>query len=157
MSTDSPDPRRAAVRRALGRLCTKAVRGYWIHEEAQALLDLRCVRERSRRSAMERRVFHEEEDPDGRAEALVEVLRDLVGRIRTRPDGRLLWIVLGLDPRWRARTATERRREAGKTFRGGVDPVGPNTIRQVHEPRALDRLTSLLIAHEDAQVAAAAT
>jgi len=143
----TPDPRAAPVRRALGRLCTRGLRLHWIRKRAGPLLELGCVLDRAASLPLTR---HSLVDGDRRPEALVDVLREVVGHMRGSEEGEVLWIVLGLDPRFEGASAILRREAAGREFRGGEDPVRGGTIRQLHEPRALDLLTERLLAFENA-------
>jgi len=132
-------------REALGSLCTRGIEPWWVREQ-EALLGLSCVAARAAPHA---------DDADIRAEALVEILRELVGRIRHVSHGKILWIVLGLEEQYlRMSSAEERRRCAGEAFRGGERPVSAGTIRQHHEKRALDRLTEMLLDYEHTAAAA---
>jgi hypothetical protein len=126
------------VREALGRLCTRGVEPWWVREQ-EVLLRLTCVSARVESS----------DDLDSRVDALVEILRELVGRIRHLSHGSILWVVLGLEDRYLRMGSAEQRREcAGRIFRGGERPVSAGTIRQHHEKRALDRLTAMLVEYE---------
>ncbi|HKG04619.1 MAG TPA: hypothetical protein VKB03_15710 [Conexibacter sp.] len=149
----SPDPRVVQVRRALGRLCTRGLLRYWIRSRAGPLLDLRCVQERATKLLNSPGSPIDLNDSDGGPEALIEILREQVGGMRRsqveKEEGKLLWIVLGLDPRFADKSAWVRREAAGREFRGGEATVLAGTIRQLHEPRALDALTSRLLTYED--------
>ncbi len=57
----------------------------------------------------------------------------------------LLKVVLGLDPKVEDLSARQRREIAGRQFRGGTRPVAWGTIRQYHEPRALNHLAATLL------------
>jgi hypothetical protein len=130
-----------AIRKALGRLCTRGVAPWWVREKAEVLIRLRCVAARARESA----------NADGEVdevESLVEILRELVESIDNKPHKRILRIVLDLDRQYTALTAGQRRAVAGREFRGGDHPVTAETIRQVHEKAALDRLTIMLVAFD---------
>lgn len=149
----SPDPRAVPTRSALGRLCTRGLLRYWIRSRAGPLLDLGSVGDRARELLQSPGSPIDLNDSDGRPEALIEILRELVGGMRRsqlqKEEGKLLWIVLGLDPRFAGRSARVRREAAGREFRGGEATVGAGTIRQLHEPRALDALTIRVLAYED--------
>jgi hypothetical protein len=127
------------VRARLGRLCIHGVEPYWVREEGGILLDLECV---------QKQMAEPDGDEDARAVALIELLRDIVGRIRKTQHGLVLWIVLALDDEYLGLKAEERQAIAGREFRDGRKKVTWGTIRQYHLPRALDRLTHLLLARE---------
>ena len=148
------DRRAVPTRRALGHLCTKGLLRYWIRRRAGPLLDFRCVRDRADRLLASPASPIDLNESDGRPEALVDVLREIVGGMRRSEEGKLLWIVLGLDPRYVGATAIVRRTAAGREFRSGEAVVRAGTIRQIHEPRALDLLTRRLLAYEDATTSA---
>jgi hypothetical protein len=131
-------PSEEAVREALGHLCTKGVVPWWVQDRADVLLGLTCVSARVESGG----------GSIDRVEALTEILRELVGRIYHQSHGKILWIVLALDEQYVGLSAEERRQLAGREFRGGAEPVSAGTIRQLHEKRALDRLTTLLIEYE---------
>lgn len=90
---------------------------------------------------VKRRVEEGESPEDALRAALLEVLEEL-GQSQYR---NLLEIVLGLDPKTADMTAAEKRALAGKEFRGGKKPVTAGTIRQHHEPRALEELAEKLV------------
>jgi hypothetical protein len=138
-----------AIRTALGRLCTRGVEPWWVREQEE-LLALTCVSARASPSSSDSNISE-------RADALVCILRELVGRMRRTSHGQILWIVLGLEEQYLSMgSAEERRKCAGEVFRGGERPVSAGTIRQHHEKRALDRLTALLLEHERSVRAATA-
>jgi hypothetical protein len=124
------------VRESLRRLAAHGVESYWLHEVGQPLFALRQVRRRFR---------------DGRAssleEAVVQVLREAAADLTT-PSRRIVEIVLGLDPQYLGKSAQERRTLAGEQFRGGARPVAWGTIRQYHEPKAIDELAVKLADRE---------
>jgi hypothetical protein len=128
-----------AIRGALGQLCTRGVAPWWIREKAELLLRLPCVTARARGRA------HADGEAD-EVEALVEILRELIESIENQPHKRILQIVLDLDRRYSKLTAGERREVAGREFRD--HPVKAETIRQVHEKAALDRLAIMLTAFD---------
>jgi hypothetical protein len=135
MTEETRDPE---VRQALGHLCTRGLVPWWVRDKADVLLNLRCVVGRTAAG-------------DGQideVEALAEILRELVGRIRHQSYGKILWIVLDLGGAYPNKSVEERRLIAGENFRGGEEPVKASTIRQHHEKRALDRLTEMLLAYE---------
>ena len=90
-------------------------------------------------------------DPLDASAALATVLATACRALPEHQRG-LLEIVLALDPAQQGLSAVERRRRAAACFRGGSRPVTPGTIRQHHEPRALDELAVVLsvAAHEEA-------
>jgi hypothetical protein len=132
------------IREALGRLCTRGVVSWWVRDTAEILLALRCVSDRASVNG------HDD------VEALVGILRELVGRIRHQSHGKILWIVLGLEDDYLQLRAGERRALAGRAFRDGMAPVRADTIRLHHEPAALDRLTEMLLQYERATLDRAA-
>jgi len=80
------------------------------------------------------------------ADALIAVLREAVDSLGQSQYRNLLEIVLGLNRRTAPMSAGERRHLAGIEFRGGSSPVTAGTIRQHHEPKALDQLAAQLVA-----------
>lgn len=80
-------------------------------------------------------------------EALYELLRAGTERVSSGQYRALLGIVLGVEPEYRDLPLSERRAIAAAEFRGGRSPVKPGTIRQHHEPRALDALARVLSAY----------
>lgn len=139
---------RRDVRTALSRLVAQGPRAIWL-PEAQPLLKLPAVRQRL-------------EEGEGADAALLFVLRDAVDQMGASQHGTILRIVLALDPEYEALSVRARREIAGKAFRGGRKAVQPGTIRQHHEPKALDHLAELLVpvvdeTHEPGPRAGAAT
>jgi hypothetical protein len=134
----SDESNQTAIRAALGKLCTKGVEPYWVTDHARALLDLRVVRDGLDESATDAELV----------EALVEYLRSSVERVDWAQHRILLTIVMALDPQYLGWKASERRTEAGRLFRGGRDPVSEGTIRQHHEPNAVDKLAGIVVADE---------
>jgi hypothetical protein len=132
-------PTKEAIYAALKRLCTKGVRPYWIKDYCSELLMLRGVEKRLLPDA----------NRDEAVDALVSYLRDLVEQIGKNEDRIVLTVVLGLDTRFLDKTAVCRRTVAGESFRDGSDPVRAGTIRQYHEPRALEKLCALILKDED--------
>jgi FHA domain len=130
----------AALRQSLSQLATKGAQPYWISEVGSPLLNLSAVRDRAAATG---------EDPET---ALVASLRDAAQQLT--PSYRdLVSIVLALDPTYLGWSASERRIEAGRRFRGvASESVKEGTIRTYHEPRAFDALIKELIAadHERA-------
>lgn len=133
-------PDAEAIHQALKRLCTKGVRPYWVKDYCSDLLMLKGV---------ERRLPSREASRDEAVVALVEYLGELVERIGKDEDRIVLRVVLGLDEKYLYKTAICRREVAGKMFRDGSDPVRAGTIRQYHEPRALQRLLALILKEEE--------
>lgn len=139
---DTSDPLFIQIRRALSRLVTKGVEPYWILDTTRELLDLGIVHDRASKLGLPL-------DDEVRVEALVDVLSNHVNQLGSRSSSILLSTVLGLnDPTLLDLAAGQRRTLAGQRFRGGRRTVTAGTIRQYHEPRALDQLASLLAAHE---------
>jgi hypothetical protein len=126
----------AEIRKALSRLVTHGAAAEWV-PDAQPLLDLTVTRERVA-----------ELGEGGAGEALRDVLRDAAASLGSSQYERLLNIVLALEPEYEGLAVTERREIAGAEFRGGARPVASGTIRQHHEPRALDQLAAALVARE---------
>lgn len=131
---NSEDPRFNRLRRELGRLCTNGVEHYWVLDVANHLLELDTVKARMKGT-----------DDDSIYNAVVDELRDAVEKLAPRRHRRILTIVFGLDERYLGDSAKSRRTMAGMEFRDGSRPVSPETIRQHHEPKALDKLTELLL------------
>jgi hypothetical protein len=152
-------PTQEDVERGLARLCTHALRNYWILDPkgGRALLGLDCVRAHL--------------PGDGTAEkeyalALRAYLEVAVPRVESGAYRTILEIVLGVGDEewsakeWRRQKAKARRAKAGQLFRPDEedgDPVEADTIRQHHEPRALKALAAILIEDEHAVRAATAT
>ncbi len=157
-------PTEDAVREALARLCTKALRTYWILEpDGHVLLRLACVQRHLKVDAAKA----VEKDY---AKALRSYLQDAVQRVASLPYRTILEVVLGMgDPTWQAKswrheTAKVRRARAGELFReedededpgadedvgeAGADGVAGDTIRQHHEPRAIRALAEIVIQDE---------
>lgn len=131
-STPAASPSSEDVRGALGALAGHGQSALW-SKDGKALLELPEIRGRVEAAS------------HGDAGAAVrDVLEAAIARVPTRQYRDLLGIVLGLDPATEGMKAQERRRMAGERFRGGERPVRPGTIRQYHEPRALDQLTEAL-------------
>lgn len=129
-------PREKEVRRALSRLVVQGVDAVW-SPDAQPLLRLPRVRARI-----------DQLGEDRAATALREVLQEAINDLGPSQYRLLLTIVLGLGPQYKDLSAGEKRALAGRKFRGGHKRVSAGTIRQHHEPRALDELASLLISDE---------
>ncbi len=168
-------PGEEVIEEGLARLCTKALRTYWILEpDGQSLLRLVCVQAYLKADVAE---------PVERdyAKALRAYLEDAVQRVASLPYRKILEVVLGLgDPTWKAKswrhqTAKVRRAEAGRLFRepeedddddevsadalageSAGDGVAGDTIRQHHERRAIKVLAEVVFLDEQqAQLAAA--
>lgn len=129
----NPRSSKEEVKKALGSLVRFGVEGLWT-ERAAPLLDLRTV---TRGTAG---LSHKE--------ALQRVRENLEAAIQEVPSPQhqdLLRIVLGLDVETASMSAAERRAEAGRRFREGKRPVQGDTIRQYHEPQALEQLAAVLL------------
>lgn len=126
-------PDREAIRKGLGRLAAHGVTSVWL-PETQALVELPAVQAKLRLIGA-----------DHTEAALTAVLREAVAGLGHSQYRQLLTIVLALDERYVGLTARQRREIAGRKFRGGERPVSWGTIRQHHEPKALDQLTSVLL------------
>jgi len=118
------------------------------------LLALRCVEDAVEKLKAEESDLLEGPDSDGRAEALIQIIKERMEPKRTTPEVRALWMVLDLDRQAIGTTAKERRTRAGREFRGkNGTPVRHSQLRQHYERRALDWLTGDLLAYDDAHVA----
>lgn len=144
----SETPSKEAIKKGLSRLCTHALRRYWILEpDGRVLLGLDCVRAHLKEGAPEHEGAAEE---DIYAYALCDYLEDAVQRVESRGYRVILEIVLGLgDEQWKAKqwrheTASVRREEAGRKFRPEEGVVLGDTIRQHHEPRAIHALAKIV-------------
>jgi hypothetical protein len=138
-------PKQETIEKVLGHLCTYALRKYWVVEQGRLLMGLDCVRAHL---GAESGANASEEDLGA---ALVSYLEDAVEKIDSRQHRIILEVVLGLGAdtwkadNWRDQTATRRRAEAGRSFRGaGARPVTYGTIRQHHEPRAINDLADII-------------
>lgn len=125
-------PDEQEIRAALGRLVAHGIESVWL-PEAQVLLELPAVRENIERLG-----------PDRAADALREALCVSVESLGQSQYRHLLTIVLGLEPAFAEMSAGQKREIAGRQFRGGSKPVSAGTIRQYHEPKALDELAAVL-------------
>jgi hypothetical protein len=123
----------------LKRLCTKGVEPYWVKDRCAVLLEL---------DGVTRRLGPNPSDDDA-ANALVDYLRDAVGRIDWQQHRIVLEIVLALDTDYLGETAIARRTAAGLKFRGGRATVTWGTVRQYHEKNALDKLCVIIMADEE--------
>ncbi|HWD37321.1 MAG TPA: hypothetical protein VG944_00605 [Fimbriimonas sp.] len=145
---ESGDIRWEPALSTLKELCRNGVTIYWIRDIGRSLLELEVVKQ----------AVKDDAGFNALPEGLINVLRDLVQTFRYDPDGVLLWIVLGLEDPYEDRlgvthpllkmNAHDRRTLAGEEFRGGEKQVGPGAIRTLHEPKALRRLTALLLQKE---------
>lgn len=134
-------PTEKAIRKALGRLVRNGADPYWVNEDAFVLLELRCVKERAKKD------FSGDEYPE--AAALIAILQELIEtKIERHQVRKLLLILFDFDRDYPESTAKTRRTVAGEQFRDGKKQVTRGTVRQYHEPRALDRLSELLVAAE---------
>lgn len=124
------------VREALSRLLRRGLGATW-QPSMPRLLALPAVRQRLADAP-------DQDVPD----ILREVFREVVERIPDDSYRRLLTIVLALEPTHEDLSLTDRRALAGRVFHDGNRPVGVGTIRQHHEPRALDELATLLLRPE---------
>jgi hypothetical protein len=138
-----PEP--AELEKELMVICRQP-RGWWIAENAHILMGLDCVRSYVAEGPAEA-VY---------ADAVRSYLEFAVTRVPSREYRTLLMVILGLrDERWqraewRARSAQERRAEAGQLFRGEDGPVASGTIRQIHQPRAVAELARTIAFDEKA-------
>jgi hypothetical protein len=126
-------PSEQDVRAGLAAVVRAGPAALW-RSETRALFEIPAVR---------RRIA----DPsDAEAPRVVhEVLEAGINRVQSHQYRHLLMIVLGLDSSTRDLSARQRREMAGQQFRGGTSPVTGGTIRQYHEPRALDDLAAILL------------
>jgi hypothetical protein len=145
LSVQMASPTEAEIRGELGVLCTNGLIPYWIKDRAPMLLRLACVRNLAGET-------NADPSDDDLAQGLIELLGGLVEKIASSQHRILLTIVLALDPDYKDTTAKERRTAAGELFRGGSRQVTWGTIRQHHEPRALDQLAALLYGEEQRAV-----
>jgi hypothetical protein len=138
-------PSQKAIAKALGRLCTNALLTWWILEKGRLLMGLDCVRAHLSPNASDEKDY---------ARALRKYLETAVERVESRQHRIILEIVLGLgDEKWKAKDwrkkkAKARRTEAGHKFRPNEGNVTFGTIRQHHEPRALQALAVIVLQDE---------
>jgi len=126
------EDRRRTIRQALRRRVTKGSRATW-STELLPLLNLEPVRAR----LVAR--------PNADAASVVDgVLEEAIGKLEDPTYRDLLRIVLQLDPETWERPLSERRAAAAARFARDGREISPGTVRQYHEPRALDQLTSIL-------------
>jgi hypothetical protein len=139
-----PDSRalRGLIRATLDRLKERSTSIDWhVHESAQQLLRLACVRQLAPSDAAR--------DDGHLPTALRRVLREEIDGIDDPPSmHRLLVILLDINGQHAHETLEARRRTIGKTFRPGARSITWGTVRKHHEPRALDELTDRLVARE---------
>ncbi len=137
----SVPPDQVPIRKALSRLVSRGRNAIWL-PDVQPLLELPTVRAH--------RAAHAE-DPEHEAfESVRQVLSEATDKLGPSQYRELLTIVLGLDTGYENLGLGQRRELAGQRFRGGGAPVTGATIRQYHEPRALDQLTSVLVTDREA-------
>jgi hypothetical protein len=133
-------PTKEAIQQVLGLLPTQGLKRWWILENGRSLLGLDCVRAYVPKNATE----------EDYADALRSYLETAVERVESPQNRSILEIVLGLgDDRWnsadwRGKSASERRAEAGRLFRGDEGMVKGGTIRQIYEPRAIEELAAVV-------------
>jgi hypothetical protein len=131
-----PDSLEQRVRRALATLVRTGPSGFW-GVEARALFELPAVLNR---------VI---DVSDAEAPHVVrEVVEAGIERVPSHDYRDLLTVVLGFDPAADGVSARQRRQLAGRQFRKGGRPVAEGTVRQYHEPRALDLLAEALVSLE---------
>ena len=137
-------PSNKAVRKAIERLYTHALREYWIWETARPLLTLRCV-------WAELPSTSDQPSEEELAQALIAYLKKAIDQVESSQYRKLLTIVLAADDaKLREATATVRRQEAGKRFRGAnAKAVTGGTIRQHHEGKAASALAAVVIRDEE--------
>ncbi len=133
------EPSSEQIRAGLARLVARGSDAVWL-PEVQPLLQLPAVRAKL-----------DELGEEHAAEALRAVLIEAIDGLGKSQYQRLLTIVLGLDPAYASLSAGEKRRIAGQEFRGGHRQVSAGTIRQHHEPRALNELAARLLPSSPAQ------
>jgi hypothetical protein len=138
-------PSQKAIEKALGRLCTNALLTWWILETGVILLGLDCVQTQLGANAADEKDY---------ARALRKYLETAVPRVESRRHRIILEVVLGLgDEKWKAKEwrkqkAKARRAEAGRRFRPSEGTVKQGTIRQHHEPRAIQALSIIVLEDE---------
>jgi hypothetical protein len=132
------------VRKALARVVTDGLVPYTVLDEGWPLLELEIVHSRVE--------THDDTSENDRAvaytKALTTVLQEAVESDRiSGKSRRLLRAVLPLKPEYLGRSVKERRIAAGKEMKDGKK-VQPGTIRTYYEPKALDKLTEVLLEME---------
>ncbi len=138
-------PSQKAIERALGRLCTNALLTWWILETGGVLLGLDCVHAQLAANSDNEKDY---------ARALRKYLETAVARVESRRHRIILEVVLGLGDEkwktkeWRKQKAKTRRAEAGRRFRPSEGTVKQGTIRQHHEPRAIQALSIIVLEDE---------
>lgn len=137
-------PNQKAIEKALGRLCTNALLTWWILETGGVLLSLDCVHAHLSANSSSEKDY---------ARALRKYLETAVARVESRRHRIILEVVLGLGDEkwktkeWRKQKTKTRRAEAGRRFRG-EGTVKQGTIRQHHEPRAIQALSIIVLEDE---------
>jgi hypothetical protein len=148
-SESSGDPHEgsleARLRASLGALVTDGLVPYNVSEKGGDLLTLRIVESRID--------LPPAADEDAREAAvtlaLTAVLSEAVARLTAhRKSRKVLKYVLPLKPEFLGTPVEERRTAAGQQLKDGTKTVKAGTVRTYHEPRALDRLASVLVAME---------
>jgi hypothetical protein len=143
------DVRWKRVRKGLDRLVVKGAEPWWIRERAPTLLELEVVHRRAGARS--------DATSDALAQAVSDLLREIVNGFAQEAQGILLRIVLALDERYITQdgvsldlhklSLTERRTLAGREFRGRRAVRG-EAIRSTYEPAGLDRLAVNLLRME---------
>lgn len=147
------------LRKDLARLVERGLVQYWILEVCdQRALKLNCVVKRANTieaspdNTLEAAGGNHDASPreQALAAAFASVVSEAIGALGSRKHRILLTIVLGLDERWPLAETTlrARRTAAGEHFLGGGQKVKWGTIRNYHEPRALDQLVAVIAAME---------
>ncbi|HEX8104138.1 MAG TPA: tetratricopeptide repeat protein, partial [Solirubrobacteraceae bacterium] len=126
------------VRLALARLIRRGLEPGVLPQGTEVLLDLPAVSQ----------AVKNPNDPADCAAAVGQALRQAAAKL-PRETRAVLDIVLALDPKYSGTRASARRALAGEAFRAGKSVVRADTIRQYHEPRALDQLAAMLVADSE--------
>jgi hypothetical protein len=132
-SPGDPHPSEQQVRAGLKALVRGGVPALW-GRQARPLFDLPAARRR----------LIDPSHPEA-PNVVREIVEAGIERMPSQEYRDLLMVVLGLAPVAEDLSAHERRELAGTSFRGGTSPVAAGTIRQYHEPRALDLLATTLL------------
>lgn len=133
-------PDQGAIRDVLGQLSAMP-RGWWIVDNGQLLMGLDCT---------QRCVRPKPTSEEDYADAVRSYLDIAVGKVASRQHRVILEVVLGLgdekwrSQEWRSKSLGKRREEAGRLFRGAEGGVKGGTIRQIHEPRAIEELAAIV-------------
>jgi hypothetical protein len=141
------EPTLKEIERTLSALCTRALRSWWIIENGKTLMGLDCARAHLVANPQDERDY---------AVAVKDYLEFALSEMGSPMHRTILEAVLGLGrdewrtDEWRSKTAYERRKEAGRRFRGEGDIVAPGTIRQVYERRAIAELAEIIRRDEKA-------